>query len=38
VKAAYRALATLHHPDRGGDTATMMALNAAYAQLEKVPA
>ena len=35
VRAAYRTLATLHHPDRGGDTATMVALNAAYAQLEK---
>jgi len=36
VKAAYRTLATLHHPDRGGDTATMQRVNAAYAQLEKV--
>jgi len=35
VKAAYRTLATLHHPDRGCDTATMAQLNAAYAELEK---
>ncbi len=33
VKAAYRCLATLHHPDKGGDTATMQAINAAYRQL-----
>ena len=30
VKARYRDLAKLHHPDRGGDTATMQAINAAY--------
>lgn len=30
VKAEYRRLAMLHHPDRGGDTATMQAVNAAY--------
>ena len=38
VRAAYWALAAIHHPDRGGDAATMVALNAAYAQLEKVAA
>ena len=31
VKAAYRALATIHHPDKGGDVATMQRINAAYA-------
>ncbi len=33
VKAAYRVLAQLHHPDKGGDTATMQILNEAYRQL-----
>ena len=31
LKREYRRLAMLHHPDRGGDTATMQAINAAYA-------
>lgn len=35
VKVAYRTLATLHHPDKGGDTATMQAINAAYELLGK---
>lgn len=30
VKAEYRRLAMLHHPDRGGDTATMQEVNAQY--------
>ena len=30
VKALYRKLAMKYHPDRGGDTATMQALNAQY--------
>lgn len=30
VKAAYHALAKRHHPDQGGDTATMQRVNAAY--------
>jgi hypothetical protein len=30
IKTEYRRLAMLHHPDRGGDTATMQAINAAY--------
>lgn len=35
VKAAYRVLAQLHHPDRGGTTAVMQRLNAAYEALGK---
>lgn len=31
VKAEYKRLAKLHHPDVGGDTATMQAVNAQYA-------
>lgn len=30
LKKAYRAAAMKHHPDRGGDTATMQAINAEY--------
>ena len=30
IKSEYRRLAMLHHPDRGGDTATMQAINAEY--------
>ena len=30
LKAAYKELAIKHHPDRGGDTATMAAINAEY--------
>jgi len=34
VKAAYKALATLHHPDKpGGDDERMRAINSAYQQL-----
>jgi hypothetical protein len=33
VKAAYRALATLHHPDKGGDEEKMKRLNEAYGRL-----
>jgi hypothetical protein len=32
VKAKYRELAIKHHPDHGGDTATMQAINAEYEQ------
>lgn len=30
LKKAYKAAAMKHHPDRGGDTATMQAINAEY--------
>lgn len=32
LKKEYRRLVMLHHPDRGGDTATMQAINAEYAE------
>jgi len=31
VKSLYKKLALEYHPDRGGDTATMQAINAEYA-------
>jgi hypothetical protein len=34
VKAAYRALAKEHHPDRGGDHATMTRLSLAYKAIQ----
>lgn len=30
LKREYRRLVTLHHPDHGGDTATMQAINAEH--------
>ena len=30
IKKAYRTLASKHHPDKGGDTAKMQSINAAY--------
>ena len=33
LKAEYRRLAMENHPDRGGDTATMQAINAEYDRL-----
>lgn len=33
IKRTYRRLAMAHHPDRGGDTARLQALNAAMAVL-----
>ena len=30
LKESYKALATIHHPDKGGDIATMAAINAEY--------
>ncbi|SDR18401.1 hypothetical protein SAMN05443245_5179 [Paraburkholderia fungorum] len=35
VRAAYRVLASRHHPDKGGSHETMTELNAALAQAEK---
>jgi len=37
VTVAYRTLAQLHHPDRGGDAATMVQLNQAVAILRDGP-
>ncbi len=33
VKAAYRVMCKLRHPDKGGDTASMQAINRAYSLL-----
>ena len=33
IKAAYRALVKLHHPDAGGDAQRIVALNAAWEEL-----
>lgn len=33
LKKEYRKLSMLHHPDNGGDTATMAKINAEYTQL-----
>lgn len=33
LKLMYRNLCKLHHPDRGGDTATMQAINNEYANI-----
>ncbi len=30
IRAAHRALAMIHHPDRGGDSAKMSEINVAY--------
>ena len=30
IKAAYRSLASQHHPDKGGDAARMAEINEAY--------
>lgn len=32
VKAEYKRLAKIHHPDVGGDTATMQAINTQYTE------
>jgi len=36
LKAAYRRLAMKHHPDRGGDTETMKAINAEHDELFEI--
>lgn len=36
LKKEYRRLAMVHHPDMGGDTATMQAINNEYASLFEV--
>ncbi len=36
VTAAHRCLAKLHHPDTGGSTATMQAINSAVDQIREV--
>ncbi len=33
IRAAYRALALIHHPDIGGDPARMVAINSAYTKI-----
>lgn len=35
IRAAYRALASLNHPDKGGNTETMQSINGAYDRLKK---
>lgn len=35
IKAAYRAMARLNHPDLGGDNEIMQQINAAYERLKK---
>ncbi len=37
IKAAYRALVKLHHPDLGGDAQRILALNAAWEALRDGP-
>ena len=36
LKAEFKKLASKHHPDRGGDTATMQKVNAEYDQAMKI--
>jgi DnaJ-class molecular chaperone len=35
IKRAYRSLALLHHPDKGGDGKRFIAVRQAYEQLAK---
>jgi hypothetical protein len=37
VKRKYKELAMLHHPDRGGNTATMQEINLEYEEIQKNP-
>jgi curved DNA-binding protein CbpA len=34
VRAAYKALVFIHHPDRGGSTARMQEINAAFGEIK----
>lgn len=36
LKREYRRLTMLHHPDRGGDTATMQAINAEHDEVFEI--
>jgi DnaJ-class molecular chaperone len=35
IRAAYKAMATKNHPDKGGDMVAMQQINRAYAQLTR---
>lgn len=35
IKNVYRKLASINHPDKGGDNETMQIINTAYAELCK---
>ena len=35
IKKAYIELVKIHHPDKGGDTKTMLAINGAWEILKK---
>ena len=37
MKAAYRALANIHHPDKGGDGSMMSRVNMAHDLLKVLP-
>jgi len=37
VKRKYKELAMIHHPDRGGCTATMQEINNEYEEIQKNP-
>ena len=34
AKREFKRLALLHHPDRGGDTATMQEINRQYREIQ----
>jgi hypothetical protein len=38
IRAAFRTLAKMHHPDQGGDADKMTEVNAAYQKLKKLRA
>ena len=37
IKKLYKELAMIHHPDKGGDTATMQEINNEYESIMKNP-